>query len=527
MRTSTLALLCCLGACALPTATPRFEPRPVAAADPGSALPAGWQHGAFMQVFVRAYADSDGDGIGDLRGLIGRLDYLKDLGIQGLWLLPVTTSADHDHGYAVTDFRRIEPAYGTMADFDELLHQAHQRGIGVIVDYVINHAADQHPAFVQARSTRDSPWRDWFVWQDEAPEGWRIFDKNPWTATPTGHYFGTFSARMPDFNLRNPAVLAWHQDNLRHWLNRGVDGFRFDAVAHLVENGPQAWKDQPENHAILRELRALMGGYRHRHGVCEATAQPEQWAGEQACGSAFAFELSGQVLGAARGQPQAIAQVAAYFTKAPLTMATMLANHDLFAGRRVWDQLAGDAAAYRLAAATYLLLPGTPFIYYGEEIGMAGLASLPGDAQLRTPMSWTADAASAGFSAGQPFRALSPNRATHNVAAALQDPGSLLAFYKAMLSLRRHVAPIARGSYEAPQVQGTAFAFQRKLGEQHALVLINYGREATTLRVAGLGAHAAWSNEHPAGGAPSRADAEGTIHFALAPQSVRVLQRQP
>lgn len=223
-----------------------FDTRPVPARHGAPHLPPHWQHGAFMEIFVRAYQDSDGDGIGDLRGLTRRLDYLHDLGVRGLWLMPVTRSADGDHGYATTDHRAIEPAYGTRADFDELLRQAHRRGIGVIMDYVVNHAAAQHPAFVSARSDPTSRWRDWFVWADEAPQGWDIWGKNPWYQTATepwrfrghpkdlpkplpearGFYFGTFGPHMPDFNLRHPAAWRYHLDSLRLWLNRGLDGFR-------------------------------------------------------------------------------------------------------------------------------------------------------------------------------------------------------------------------------------------------------------------------------------------------------------
>ncbi|OYU43501.1 MAG: alpha-amylase, partial [Burkholderiales bacterium PBB4] len=218
------------------------EPRPQP-----NGLAAGWQQGAFMEIFVRAYKDTNGDGIGDLKGVTQSLDYLKDLGIKGIWLMPITTNADGDHGYATTDFRDIDPAYGTLADFDELIAQAHQRGIGVVMDYVINHSAVSHPLFVSAQTGPASPFYDWFVWEQTAPTGWDIWGKNPWTQTPQGAYFGTFGPHMPDFNFRNPAVLAYHQRSLRFWLNRGLDGYRLDAVPHLVENNAKDWNDQPES----------------------------------------------------------------------------------------------------------------------------------------------------------------------------------------------------------------------------------------------------------------------------------------
>lgn len=504
---------------------PDFDRRPVPMADPGSPLAPGWEHGAFMQIFVRAWRDSDGDGIGDLRGVIEGLDYLQALGIKGIWLMPFTVSADRDHGYAVTDFRGIESAYGTLADLDHLLHEAHRRGIGVVMDYVINHAGASHPAFVQSAASAHGPRRDWFIWQQPAPQGWQIWGRDPWVnGAGTQAYFATFGAGMPDFNLRSPAVVAWHHDNLRYWLNRGLDGFRFDAVPHLVENGPDAWNDQPESYALMRGIQQLVGGYARRTLVCEATASPQRWATAEGCGSAFAFGLERHLLDAARGREAAIAAVAAHHKAAPPTMANMLANHDLFAGARVWDQLQGDAAAYRLAASTYLLLPGTPFIYYGEEIGMAGVPTLAGDRQLRTPMSWTGDAARAGFTTGTPFRPISPNARTHNVADQQADPRSLLAHYRALLALRNRLPSIARGSYESSQVQGRVYAFQRRHENERTLVVLNYGTDPAAIRIDDLGADAKLVNEHPAGGAPSQADARGSLLLALAPQSLRVLR---
>ncbi|MBU6437287.1 MAG: alpha-amylase, partial [Betaproteobacteria bacterium] len=384
----------------------------VPAADTRSSLPPYWYTGAFIEVFVRSYQDSDGDGIGDLKGLTSRLDYLRDLGVRGIWLMPVTRSADHDHGYAVTDYRAIERDYGSLQDFDEFIRQAHARGIGVIMDYVLNHSAAQHPFFTQSRSSVSNPFHDWYVWQPTMPLGWDVWGKNPWTMTPVGAFYATFGPHMPDFNLRNPRVVAYHDDSLRFWLNRGLDGFRFDAVPHLIENGPQAWNDQPESHALMAQVRALVNRYDNRYIVCEATANPVSWSQPQSCGSAFAFEHERDVIRAAKGDLSALPVLAAFFRTRPLTMATMLTNHDSFVGDRLWNQFAGDLSAYRLAAATYLLQPGIPFIYYGEEIGMAD-GQLAGDARLRTPMSWAGDARTAGFTTGQPYRGLSANVATH------------------------------------------------------------------------------------------------------------------
>ncbi|MBK6716654.1 MAG: alpha-amylase [Burkholderiales bacterium] len=534
--TSAMVLAVALAGCgggatgsSAPAAEPAEQPpvaadlTPVVARDGGSVLPVQWQGGAFMQIFVRSYQDSNGDGIGDLRGLIQRLDYLRDLGVKGLWLLPIGPSQDRDHGYAVTDYRAIEPQYGSLADFDELLQQAHARGIGVIIDYVINHSAAQHPLFVHARASSSSVVRDWYLWQQiSKPIGWNIYGSDPWRSNAAGGwYFAAFWDQMPDFNLRNPKVVDWHHDNLRFWLNRGVDGFRFDAVGHLVENGPAAWDNQPENLQLLRAARnTILDGYTRRYLVCEGPGAPLSY--QEACGSAFAFGHHARVLQAARGDGAAIAAVAGHFRTAPLTMATMLANHDSFAGQRIHDQLGGNLAQYRLAAATYLLMPGTPFIYYGEEIGMSGAASLSGDPKLRTPMSWNGDVRNAGFSSGIPYRALSANVTTMNVAAQQSDPASLLSFYKAMLALRNGLAPLARGSWEAARQEGQVLSFQRALGSERVLVAINYGSTAAQAQVSSLAASAALENRFPAGAGDLAADAQGALRIELPAQSLRV-----
>ena len=413
---SLLAAIALLAGCtALPAPPqPGVDIGPVVQLPRPDPLPAGWEHGAFMEVFVRGYQDSDGDGIGDLRGLTQRLDYLQRLGVRGLWLMPVTASADHDHGYGVVDYRAVERDYGTLANFDELVRQAHARGIGIVVDYVINHSARENPLFRASAASPASPWRDWYVWEPVAPAGWRIFDQDPWTTTPNGAYFAQFGAAMPDFNLRNPKVVAYHLDSLRFWLNHGVDGFRIDAVGHLFENGPQGWSLQPENYAFLRRLRDVLD-VDHRHVmVCESPGDPAGFARESACGSAFAFGHSGDLVQAGRGDEAAIRRVADYFLTAPEGMATMVSNHDAFAGPRLWDALDGDAARVRAAAAAYLLQPGTPYLYYGEELGMSHAREAGRDAQLRGPMSWTP---AGGFTTGTPFRHPPANVATNNAQA--------------------------------------------------------------------------------------------------------------
>lgn len=488
-----------------------------------STLPEGWMHGAFMQIYVRGYKDSDGDGKGDLQGLISQLDYLQDLGIKGLWLMPVTRSQDRDHGYAVQNYRDIETDYGSLADMAQLLTQAHQRGIGVVMDHVINHASSQHPLFLNAASSRFHAQRNDFVWQDTAPLGWSVWGQNPWYSNGNGYYYAPFWSGMPDFNWKNEQVKTFHHDNLRYWLNQGVDGFRFDAVGHLVENGPAAWENQPENHVIMGQVQALLKGYDKRYMVCEAPSAPQAFGAASSCGSAFAFDLKDSILRAARGDSAAVALVSQYFTTASAGMATFLANHDSFAGDRIWNQLSGHLAQYKMAAATYLLLPGTPFIYYGEEIGMANGAGLTGDWALRTPMSWTGQPT--GFTAGTPFRAVSANITQNNVQAQRGVEGSLHSVYKALIGLRNRLPSLARGDYSAAFAQGLVMGFQRSLGTERTLVLYNYGSTGQAVNLSGLGAASSWVAEYPAASG-FNALASGTVSLTLPPQSVTVYRQK-
>ena len=521
VRNACTALLLTL--CSALQAQAPLDLSPVPAQVAPSPLPEGWQHGAFMEIFVRSWRDSDGDGMGDLKGLTQSLDHLQKLGIRGLWLMPITRSADGDHGYATADYRSIEPAYGTLADFDELIREAHARGIGVIMDYVVNHSADTHPAFVQSVREPQGPYRAWYEWRQEHPQGWDIWGRDPWIRTPAGSYLATFGAPMPDFNLRHPPVVAYHQDSLRFWLNRGLDGMRLDAVPHLIENNAKDWNDQPESRQLTGELTRLIKSYPGRYVVCEATAQPRAYASPEVCGGSFAFGLESRIVPAAKGNVQAIQDVAQYFVTAPHTLATFVSNHDQFAGQRLWDQVGGNEVQYKLAAATYLLLPGTPFIYYGEEIGMANGAGLTGDWALRTPMSWTAQAA--GFTAGVPFRALSANIASNHVLAQRGVDGSLHSFYKALIGLRKRLPSLARGDYSGAWSQGTAMGFQRSWGAERTMVLYNYGLNAQTVNLSGLGASSSWAAQYAAS-SDVLASASGTASLNLPPQSVTVYRQR-
>ena len=459
---------------------------PVVVNDTDSGLDDAWADSAsFIEIYVRAYQDSDGDGVGDLQGLISRLDYLQSLGITGIWLMPVTESADNDHGYAVEDYRAIETDYGSMPDFEQLLGEAHSRGIAVIIDYVMNHAASTNPLFLDASTEASNDKRDWFVWEDDRPQGWNTFAGDPWRNNGNGWYYGVFSPLMPDFNLENAEVVEYHKDNLRFWLNKGVDGFRFDAVGVLFENGANNWEDQPENHALLSDIRALVQGYGKRFLVCEAPGDPAAYAALSSCGRAFAFQTSGAILNSARSDAVDASFVNQLLLPNADRMPLILSNHDSFAGDRIWNQLNGDAEAYKLAAASYLLAARTPFTYYGEEVGMANAAGLSGDHTLRTPMSWTSDPVTAGFSAVTPFRELSGNVSSNNVAGEEGDANSLLEYYRTLYELRQAYPLIASGAIDVQSSGGEpVLLVTRTNGGATVVIAVNYAAAAQQVSAA-------------------------------------------
>jgi glycosidase len=516
---------------AAPAAQPAIpDVGPVAAAPPASVLPVGWsRRGVFMEVLVRAYQDSDGDGIGDLAGLTSRLDYLQELGIRGLWLMPVFESEDHDHGYAVVNYRAIEHAYGTLADFDRFLAAAHQRGIAVILDYVMNHAASAHPLFESAYDSRKSPYADWFIWADDKPKGWNTFAGDPWREGNQRWYYAVFDAGMPDFNLRNPKVLDFHLDNLRFWLNRGVDGFRFDAVGVLFENSATAWENQPENHELLKRIQRLLASYGEKVMVCESPSDPAPFATPESCGSAFAFGLQKHIVASSKlGHLRDDVLYSLRKMPVPL-MATFLANHDHFAGARLARQFEGDEGGYRAAAATLLTLPGVPFLYYGEEIGLGPSAPVSNaDQSLRGPMSWSSEP-NAGFTkADKPFRPNVSNWQTRNVASEETDPHSLLNWYRGLIALRNAEPALAIGSFTPLSVRDQpVFAFIREHEGTRLLVLINYARQSSKHALPAEFKAADWTVAFPQGAAsPFVAPQPGTTaaRIELAAQQVLVLK---
>ncbi|ESQ73967.1 alpha-amylase family glycosyl hydrolase [Asticcacaulis sp. AC402] len=487
-----------------------------------SALPAGWsQRGQFMEIFVRSYKDSDGDGRGDLKGLTSKLDYLQSLGVTGLWLMPVFESQDNDHGYAVADYRAIERDYGTMADFDELVTQAHARGIGIVLDYVMNHSAAQNPLFLDAVSSPTNSRRDWYVFNATDPN-WSTWGGNPWRPTAYGYNYGLFADIMPDFNLKNPAVVAWHMDNLRFWLNRGVDGFRFDAVETFVENGSANWYNQPETHAVLIQARNTINSYANRYMVCEAPDHPGDYAGAS-CGHVFAFGRQSDIRTTATSGAMTAGLAAHFASPQRSVLPLFLSNHDSFAGSRPIVELSGHAEGdYRIAAAIAILGSDTPFAYYGEEIGM-GSNGESGDASLRAPMSWTNTVA--GFTSGTPYRTVASNLASYNAAAQTGVSVSLLETYRGLYAVRTANPLLQSGTLTLLSAAGDPrVVFLRRQAAQTAVVLINLSTTSQTMTAdTGLSV-TTFATIYPTTGATVTSNASGRITMTIPAQGVAIVR---
>lgn len=413
-----------------PTDTPLipFDTAPVPVGDTSSALDPSWIRGPFMEIFVRAYRDSNGDSDGDLEGLIQSLDYLQDLGIRGLWLMGIFPSWDHDHNYMVTDYRNVDLNYGSFETLDRLIAGAHKRGIGIILDYATNMSAATHPGFVMAANDPASPWRDWYIFSETHPLGWSggLWQGDPWRKSPHGWYYAFFDVNLPEFNWKNSEVVKYHENTFRFWLNRGIDGLRLDSASFLIENGAKGFANQPETWAALAGLRNVVDENENRFMVCEG-AMPE-YAIAEICGGAFGFDRAsfmdpdrGEIFAqravlAALGDPDSVSILANYPLRHPIGKVSMiLQNHDSWWGDRLWNQFGGDTPEYRLAAAAHLLMPGIPFIYYGEEIGLADITNqeFGNEVRRRGPMSWTGDPATAGFTTAAAIHA--PKTAYTNI----------------------------------------------------------------------------------------------------------------
>ncbi|MCA9903995.1 MAG: DUF3459 domain-containing protein [Anaerolineae bacterium] len=446
-----------------------------------------WNDRVFYEVFVRSFYDSNGDGIGDLRGLIDKLDYLNDgdpnttddLGITGLWLMPVQEATRY-HGYDVMDYRAIERQYGTADDFRDLMAAAHERGIAVIVDLVLNHTSVLHPWF-QASLRGEAPYADWYVWRDAdpgylGPDGQRV-----WHQYQDRYYYGVFWEGMPDLNLENPELTAAIYDIATFWLDEmGVDGFRLDAVKHYVEDG--------ENQINTPETIAWATGFsQHVHAVKpDALTVGEIWSSSydvapyvpEAVDIAFEFDLATALWTSA--QQRNPGGAVSLYNRAldlypPGQFASFLTNHDQ---NRVMSELRGDVDAAKVAASLLLTGPGVPFLYYGEEIGMMGRKP---DERVRTPMQWTDDAVTAGFTeAARPWEPIATEGLEFNVAAETDDPASLLSHYRALIHLRNAHPALRTGAYlPLGSASRRVYAFLRHDDDETLLVIVNMDRQPT------------------------------------------------
>ena len=501
-----VVVLACSCAANPPAASPASKSPPAVAAPAGPRPLDSWANGAvFYEVFVRSFQDSNGDGKGDIPGLISKLDYLKDLGVDALWLMPVFASPSY-HGYDTTDYENINPDYGTNADFERLCAEVHKRGMRLIVDLVLNHTSDKHPWFIESASSPTSPKRDWYVWKDSNP-GWG----QPWN--PSGQswykrgdafYYAVFWSGMPDLNFRNPEVRAEAQRIVALWLGRGLDGFRLDATRHLIETGGGAGQsDTTETHAYLKELSAFV-----RKTKPDAALVGENWTdvsiiaeyygdtakvpGGDELPLSFSFPLAARIIAAARqGEASLVGDQLTEMQKVYPPFATwvpFLTNHDM---KRVATNLGKDAAKLRSAAGMLLTLPGTPFLYYGEEIG---LENGPGDDDewKRTPMPWDGTK-TGGFTTGKPWNGFAPGREQTNVAAQAKDPTSLLSTYKRLLAARHASRALQRGRLELLASDGPILAYRLTEGAERVLVVHNLGNEEASAALALAGATVAAS----------------------------------
>ena len=449
---------------------------------------AWWNRQVFYEIFVRSFADSSSgplanDGIGDLRGLIERLDYLNDgdpattsdLGITGIWLMPVNPSPSY-HGYDVTDYYGINPDYGTREDFLELVTECRRRGIRLIVDLVLNHSSSEHP-FFEAALDGDARYRDWYIFvpADEVPTWRGPWNQQVWQQMRGQHYYGIFWSGMPDLNYRNPEVTAEAYRVADFWLQEmKVDGFRLDAIRHLIEDGPEmndtpgtlAWLGDFHRHVKRTDAEALLLGE-----VWTRTEVVSEYLRAGALDLAFEFDLAGALLDAAGSGSKAklaytLANVDANYP--PNSFATMLSNHDQ---DRVMNQLQHDAAKARLAAGLLFTAPGVPFIYYGEEIGQVGAKP---DEMIRNPMPWT-PAVNGGFTgAAEPWEPLQPGHERRNVALQDPDPGSLLNHYRRLIRLRLSEPALLHGDIRLIETdRDDVIAWERSAGSRRLLVLAN------------------------------------------------------
>ena len=444
-----------------------------------------WNDTVFYEIFVRSFYDSDGDGIGDFQGLTQKLDYLNDgdpatdtdLGVTGIWLMPIHESPSY-HGYDAVDYRSINPDYGTMDDFTAFLAAAQSRGIRVIIDYVMNHSSSQHPWFQQSAQNHPD-YREYYRWSGYDPGQTGPWGQQVWHWNASGYYYGLFTGAMPDLNYESPALKQIMFDTASFWLDTvGVDGFRLDAVLYILEDGGQL-QNTPATLQFWQEYNQHI-----KQVKPEAMSVGEAWTNtstvlsyviEDRLDFCFEFDLAYATLDAVNwGYAQALSSKAneVYNLYPNLQFATFLTNHDQ---DRSLNVLGHDERKAKVAAAIYLTLPGIPFLYYGEEIGMVG--SGPHEV-IRRPMQWTAGA-HAGFTTGQPWTQVNDNYADYNVLVEQQDSTSLLSWYERLIALRNSEPALRRGEHYAMASSATSvLAFLRREGGATLLIVANTGQAA-------------------------------------------------
>jgi alpha-glucosidase len=466
-----------------------------------------WSAATVYQIYPRSFCDGDGDGVGDLPGILSRLGHLQWLGVDTLWLSPFYPSPMADFGYDVADYTGVDPLFGTLEDFDRLLASAHRRGLRVLLDWVPNHSSDQHPWFQEARRP-GSPRRDWYVWREPGPRGgppngWRSAFAgcgSAWTLDPASgqYYLHSFQPQQPDLNWANPEVVAAMHDTLRFWLDRGVDGFRIDAVGELgkdyVSQGghgldevlPPGWPDVLD---LVRGFRKVTDAYDDRVLVGEVTIldQP-RLVGYLGTGDGLHmvhnFVLLNEAWDAARFR-QVVDELESLLSPVDWP-CWLLNNHDNPRVASRYDADGRGSRRARAAALVLLTLRGTPFLYQGEELGLHD-SHVPAEATVdidgrdpeRTPIPWAPPSTAgpgAGFTGGStPWLPITGDAETVNVETQTGDPGSTLRLYRRILHLRRRSPALRLGTYESLDTHDRVLGYQRRHGVERLLVLCNFG----------------------------------------------------
>jgi maltose alpha-D-glucosyltransferase/alpha-amylase len=499
-----------------------------------SADPLWYKDAVFYQLHVKSFADSNGDGIGDFPGLAAKLDHVSSLGVDCLWLQPMYPSPFKDDGYDISDYVNIHPSYGTLQDFERFLEQAHSRGLRVIIELVLNHTSDQHAWFAEARSSRDNPRRDWYVWSDtdDRYRGVRIIfidtELSNWAWDPVSksYYWHRFFSHQPDLNYDNPAVRDEVWQVMKFWLDLGVDGFRVDAVPYLVEREGTSCENLPETHDVLKELRAKLDAhFTGRVLLAEANMWPEDvrpyFGNGDEFHMSFHFPIMPRIFMALRLEDRKpLIDIIERTPSIPDTCqwAIFLRNHDELTLEMVteierqymWDEYAkdprarinlgirrrlatlmeGDRRRVQLMSGLLMSLPGSPIMYYGDEIGMGDNMYLGDRNSVRTPMQWS-NGVNAGFSNADPERLWLPlvSNALYgyqavNVDSQQRNPTSLLNWTRRLIEVRRSTRVFGRGSIEfLKPANHRVLAFTRTLGRERALVVCNL---AGTAQVAEL-----------------------------------------